>query len=288
MNCKILALYLIFLMVLQASSISCLEVNEAEKPSYSIGDHWEYSVDDKKLMMERSLTKSVVNVTSDYYIIKVEGEGESSEYGITVKFTVDGELYLQKSDLSIVKENLKETEETTFGGGTPFVITEISNATYSPPLDEFDFPISEGNVWTENTTKTVTHQTIFDDVAPPPETTDINISRTYTCIKMENVTVPAGTFETFLINYTDSDGGYTEYYYSQEVGYYVKILSYDEYGLETEEVLTKYTYTPYTPPAPVDWKLYLAIGIVAIAIASISAIFIIRRKKTLAPAKTIS
>ncbi len=285
LNCKILALSLIFFITLQASSIVYSEVNQSEKPSYSIGDSWEYSVDDKRLMMTRSLTKSVVREATvevsgndyDCYVIELEGSGESSEMGITVKFTVEGEIYLQKSDLTIVEMKLEETEETEFGGETTYMITEKTNSTYDPPLNELNFPISDGKVWTVNTTETVKQKTVFDGIEPP-ETEETNeIFREYN-VRIENVTVPAGTFEAFLINYTDTNG-YSEYYYSSDVGYFVKIITYDGYGLiETEEELVNYTYAG-SPPAPLDWQLILVIAIVVIGIVAISAILIMRRGK---------
>jgi len=210
-NYKILALSLTFILVLQTSLIAYTVDNEAEKPSYSIGDSWKYDVDDHRLMMTRSLTKTVTEEstievsgnTYDCYLIEFEGSGQTSELGLTTKFSVEGEIYLQKSDLAIVKETLKTDEETKFGGETSYSITEFYNSTYDPPLNEFDFPLSDGESWTVNSTKTTTHKVVFDGIEPDPTTETANISRIYN-IWMENVTVPAGTFEAFVINYTDS------------------------------------------------------------------------------------
>jgi hypothetical protein len=81
---------------------------------------------------------------------------------------------------------------------------------WDPPIG-FDWPLAVGKTWTKSYRMTVhaTKQTIpFDS--------------TWKVASYEDVTVPAGTFKTFKVSYSDTVGSETVQWMSPELGIFVK------------------------------------------------------------------
>jgi hypothetical protein len=67
--------------------------------------------------------------------------------------------------------------------------------------------------------------------------------KTYNCIKEEKVTVPAGTFDTYQIRITKSDGSYILDWQSNKAGQTVKSEEYDTEGeIMVSSELTSYKF----------------------------------------------
>ena len=223
-------------------------------------------------------TVLVSDTEYDCYVAEMTGGGQYDFMGIVGTWTMDGKGYMQKSDLADVKMDLAITTEIT--QPESHTIIGITNTTYSHSLKEADFPLTVGKIWTVTTTENVTSKNIIDGFEFPEETITTEISRTYNCTRTETTTVPAGTFDTFVIKYTDQDGNYAEYYYSPEVGSTVKELSYsaDDTLLFSMELL-EFSYTPPVTPLELGWWVWVVIGVIVVIVGVVAVIFVVRRGK---------
>lgn len=83
--------------------------------------------------------------------------------------------------------------------------------TFDPPIREMPSgPIRVGDTWAGGTTATVR----FPDAAPENRSSSLEIAWSTTVVDRRQVTVPAGTFEVFVVNFTsrtfDEDGAVVE------------------------------------------------------------------------------
>jgi hypothetical protein len=159
---------------------------------------------------------------------------------MTIKAEMDGTQWLRVSDLATVKTDMDMTMTYSYFGmsGTE---NQETTSTCDPPLDTYNFPISIGETWEATSTVTTTTKTSGSIYSDSEETDVSDSNQEYEALHVEDVTVTAGTFETFVIWSGDSSdstlgggtslfssgSGYTLTYYSPEIGFPVKTESYD-------------------------------------------------------------
>jgi len=275
---KMLAVSLIFLTALSlTSTTSIIAMAQAEQPTYSIGNEWKYSIEflsGTDVVMEGETTRKIIgeenvivdSVEYECFVMEITSSWQPIPPD-TIAWTESGTVYIQKSDLSMVRQDMEIKQMS----GEEITYQQISNATYDPPYNQLDFPIDVAKIWWANTTRT---QTI--EIPPfPPSTGTTEISQNFTVVKTEQVTVPAGTFDTLVIKYATLDNINEEYYSSGANGV-VKELVYDRNMnlMKRTELLES---NRITPSGAIDTWLLLAVGIVAVVIVVVVIIFIRRR-----------
>ncbi|MCP8314445.1 MAG: hypothetical protein H3Z53_08775 [archaeon] len=268
---KIFAISLILSMILPAVLASYTSaVSEAQKPSYSIGDYWKYNIKYFDSGMNGTTTKKIVgesNITLDnrlydcFVIEKVQ---------MMENWTYAWKIYIEKTNptnLTIVKEDY----QISFNGEPSLIM----NTTYSPPLNELDFPITEGKSWI---TEGMKHVTTTIPPFPPFPPKIVPFSQNFSVVRTERVNVPAGGFDTFVIEHSYLDGKYEEYYSPIASGN-VRESYYNRDGKEIMRM--ELLESNYVISSGLEWWVWLAIAI--IVIASIAFIFFIRRRKKPSP-----
>ncbi|MCP8307068.1 MAG: hypothetical protein H3Z49_08245 [archaeon] len=271
MNGKILAISLIFLMVLPfASTTLTITKAQVQQPSYSVGDWWKYSIEflsAAEVVMEGTITRTIIEESDDHYIMEVEGSWQPPQPD-TIVWTESDTVYLKKSDLSIVEEDGELMR--TSGGETTYHL--ITNVTYSPSFKELDFPIDVDESWWSNVTKTETIQ-----LPPlPPGTSTTEVNRRFTVVRTEEVTVPAGTFDTLVIEHSTPDNIFEGYYSSRANGNVMELVYDRNMNLKQRiELLESNRIVP--AGIPLDLTLLLIIGVVAVVIVVALILFIRRR-----------
>jgi len=181
---------------------------QGSAPTWSIGDYWEYSgsVDISgtmysvivRLQVEDKFTLAID--TSEYESFNCTVSLAVSSGGTS--FTLTSYIYLRTSDLAMVK-----TYQSSMG------FTSVD--TYNPPQETFQFPLSDGQTWSSTSTHNMTSggHTYTTTV-----TNDLSVSGP------TSVTVPAGTFNTFMVTETPRGGGSPgKIYYSDSIGYAAKL-----------------------------------------------------------------
>jgi hypothetical protein len=239
----------------------------------------------------------------EVFVIDITGEVEGDITNVLNTYDISSTRWLRKSDFAEVKN---EAEISGSGSlfGLSFSMYFFTETTFDPPLDRFDFPITVGEKWVSaSDTSTYFIQDIsvpiVDDIYEENTTTSAVISF-YEALHVEDVTVPAGTFETFVIwslsgvsNGSDIDeatgyewGDYTLEYYSSDLGFPVKIEYYNS-NREMQWSLELQSYRKRTDIGGQDvnpqggfqlpiWILYIFILVIILIIISI---LVVRRHR---------
>ena len=203
-------------------------------PKISVGDRYEYrlkaNMDGTDIPEDAVVTGSMTHEVTGEETISVQGESfevytirtsgtmemSSSEYSMTN--TMTGTIWMLKSDLTIVKEKMAyqstETSGSPFGGGQ-YSSEEV--ITYSPPKNHYDFPLKVTESWEIFTTKTI-ESTETDNGETYSDTYTEDVTTRYECLRTDKVTVPAGTFDTFLVHYIEEEE-YDDDSYGEEWDY---------------------------------------------------------------------
>lgn len=236
-------------------------------PTHTLGDKWTMSVNNQMTSgMKGTLTNEVTNTSVfvsgyDCTEFTVTGGGTNSGGLISGQgnWTMNGKQYETKIDYSKIKSsNILESSTTTFNE------TIITATDYNPPQNSWSFPLSVGKKWTTETTQTIVSQHILNgDYSQGNETKKVTFN--FAVLMTEDITVPAGEFQTFvvrmvLIDNTLNNGTSSDFYYSAKAHNTVKELDYlpngnlifslellDYYIAETTSVITS-TTTPTANP----------------------------------------
>lgn len=252
---------MIFLVLFTARIGKVVGVNEAEMPKYSVGDKWKFNIDAKyEIGMLGTgtfeITEDSVEITQfgkSYVCYEVTLTSGGTVYGEEMfgTWTVNGKTYVQKSDLSEVKQTQTSDLTRTYVGGSE-TVKIVTETTYNPPLESSGFSLTVGKSWSAATTETKTTETTADGQFDE-ETETTTYTKSYLVLRTELTTVSAGEFETFVVKATYSFGGYAECCYSLEVGYNIKETYYDETG----KLLATFELLEYSYAAPPDIGILL-------------------------------
>lgn len=265
----------------------------------SEGDFWTYEIITylEEIEMTGSITYAydqddtleVDNVSHEVSVMSVtgsiSGSGDLIGVPVNVTGTYSGTVYEDMSALATVKEDMRLLANISRDTGQ-YIQTDVwvihDVTTYSPPqgMDFVPGDVEPGDVWSEVVDRT-TNSTIEinGDLDHQSEEVDENITFTYTvATAKESVVTDAGTFECLKINLTsDESEDYDLYWYSEEVGYFVKISMFSEDGGEPYTYIELTSFLKAEEDSTMD---IMVIGIgVLIAVVIIVAVALAMRKK---------
>jgi hypothetical protein len=256
----ILVIYLIGILVASGLILvtTASDDQTALSPTRTLGDKWTMSVNNQMPSgMKGTLTNEVTNTSVlvsgyDCTEFTMTGGGTTSGGG---SWTMNGKQYEAKIDFSTVKSsNTMESSSATFNE------TIITATDYNPPRNSWSFPLFVGKNWTTTTTQTMFSQHILNgDYSQGNENRNVMFS--FAVLRAEDIVVPAGEFQTFvvrmvLIDNTLNNGTSSDFYYSAKVHNTVKELDYLPNGnlvfslelLNYSIAETTTTSTPTTTP----------------------------------------
>ena len=222
-------------------------------PAFQVGDQWVYSV---SLNLEGMVVISgdwtfeveeeVIVSGHEAYDVSLEGTGPASMSGLGPgSYVMEGFTSIRKSDLATIEERMMIDISTTVVSEV-IHITAYMNASYNPPLNAFDFPVKEGDIWTSTSTTTMELVILSDNpLVPATETSGTQtLTSSFACESKETVEVLAGKFASYKIKMTDPSGSTTYDYVSTKAGYIVKTQMYNSTGASVGNLnLKSYTYT---------------------------------------------
>lgn len=259
-------------------------------PEFEVGDQWVYSAN---LKMEDMATLSgdwtyevqgeIQNSGHQVYDISLTGEGSATFDTIGIMtYTLNGFIYLRVSDLATVKESMILDFDTSVLGIGAYMSIFV-NMTYAPPLNDFDFPIKEGDTWSTTTSITISMDMVSSLFPSSSTSITISVTAEYEVESKETVDVPAGKFATYVIKATEADGNTTYTYMSTKSGYMVKSRLYNSTGVSMGTMnLKSYSFT--APGGDGDlfsdiMDLWLFIVLIIVILVIIGVIIILRQRK---------
>jgi hypothetical protein len=270
---------------------------EITVPELSSGDKWTYEIEMEEEGMEFNgdwtyKVKGEKTVAGyEVYDLSLDGDGtvemEIPSVGTAVMdFTVDGYRYLRISDLATVKESMN-LEMSTSIAGIELSIEMFLEGSYSPPLNDFGFPLDVGKEW--NFTLTYGSSSTFvmtmgDDTNSETESDTSTESYSFKCESKESITVSAGTFESYKVKQIEDDDDYIYTYISEKTGLFVKSEMYDDEG-DLQMVMELKSYSKGQDAfAIMDyWWLLILIIIVVVALVAVAAVRSRRSKEEIPP-----
>ena len=273
----------------------------------SEGDYWTYEISTS--LDETELTGSITYAYVDDDTIEtatgsrevsvmsvtgsVEGTGDVNGIEVNITGTYSGMIYEDKSALATVMEDMHMWANLSRDTGQ-YIQTDVWTfhdvTSYSPPLGMEFVPgdVETGDSWTEVVDR-ATNSSVEVNGVLEHESDEIekNITFSYSIASsVRTVNTEAGTFECLLVNLTTDDSDDFElYWYSEEVGYFVKISMYSE---GDDSPYTTLELTSFQKAEEDDSMDILVIGIgVLVAIVIIVAVALAMRKRgkkpTMAP-----
>jgi hypothetical protein len=234
--------------------------NQAEVPTWQIGDSWDYELGGAVDLMgmtatatgnirfdvTETLTHIIGPDTYQLYNLSISGSftgsGSGNVQGVDVDVvvtsaTLGGYWWVERGDLAVLVDNETVSASgtvTMFLGTFPMTLNAEMTNIYSPSREDYDFPMEVGDLWDLNTFMVTTgYVYYFIDIPlfPMEDTIPLNgaspLTGTSVCSQQTSVSVPAGSFDSF-----DASLGVTdERWYSETVGYMVKWENHGGFGM---------------------------------------------------------
>lgn len=202
---------LAFALVLLVAAPACLA--KAPAPAWSVGDSWTTllhippavpggnGTTESRPGMVQAFETIVVNGSSRDAARVVGHHEENATFpdGTTMHSATDDTTWYQVSDLALLQEHQTTTVTYTGGPAAPPARTFEHNTTYGTPCDGIPFPLDVGQRWTSHCDQTSTSSS----PGSVPSTTTADSTNVVEAL--EKVTVPAGTFDAYRINRTETD-----------------------------------------------------------------------------------
>ena len=204
----------------------------AELPEWSLDDYWLYDMNfDFTLVGSFSIVGAIkdmelivsdVDEIDDEYTVSINGILDATlelfgSSGGSIKGFITGEAHFVKSTLAI-----KDFEFDADGKFNYLEMKAVTTMTFDPAFDFFAFPIkSTDPPWNADTTGSISGNLELGTANIPFSVEGPFEDEVISFVAREDVTVPAGTFDSFKIS--GSLGNPSELWYSPDAGYLVKI-----------------------------------------------------------------
>lgn len=220
---------------------------EKSAPSMNVGDTWTYQIETSARSYRE--VDTVVGLRDcggvQCYILHSESQGETTDYWMSQ----DWEL-------------IRNSGTSTSGS---------YNFTYSPPLPIYVFPLEVGKSWSWNSTFSGTLASASE--SQNYTGTIVGISRRVA--SKATVTVPAGDFETFLVEHLDDTHVTRRLWFGEQVREAVKFEFYERGTMVLTGSLISYTLAQGVNQFPLE---YIALGVTAVGIVAGFLTYKLRRR----------
>ena len=202
-----------------------------------VGDYWEYtaSMDDDGLTMDGSFKLSIESETTldaqEIFVLDISGSGDVSgafeDFSISGSFDLTGFQKRVKADFNLVAEEI-QMEMEMGGMGITMSGTLGSLTEYDSSMDDYigNDDLAVDTIVASSSNATVTSWMNFLGMNESDNQTTSQVI-TMTVIEVNvSVEVPAGTFDCCKVKVESDTDGFVvteHWYYSEEVGFYVKM-----------------------------------------------------------------
>lgn len=283
---SLLSIPLVLLLLSASSSSSAMERNA--------GDYWVYSMVvtvpefgasatgtmKYEFVSQESLTIDSVGVLVNVMRVTGSAVGGIPLIDLSAAVVIEGYVYEGVGDMSTVRSALTYWTNVSWGSGDfswPINTANRSVSTYTPPLlSGFDPGVTvPGASWTENIGVSTAYYNMTTGLVEHESTSSLTISYSAHS-EFETVSTGAGSFETLRITATESGGGHVVYWWSEEIGLFVKEDTYVEGTAQPVQTLS---LEDYSGKPRTNVLVFVAVGGVAMAVALAGlALVLIKRR----------
>ncbi len=233
-------LLLLFLVIIGISNVTS-GVGPSQVPKKLIGEFWNYETKGSSSgqTWHQRITETTTNIQTiregrddvEVYQVDFSGSGTISTSDLDYISDISGTNYRTVSSFALVFHRDVEAYRKGF-----VTNTDTYNRTWSPPLEDYQFPMSVGQSWTSSSTVTGS-DTHFSSTSQDPKTTNIapiNLKAAFSVVGNSTVSVPAGTFDCFEIKGSYQNGRSFDEEFSIDLANTVKETSFDASGQPVE------------------------------------------------------
>jgi hypothetical protein len=184
--------------------------NGGDIPTWYQDDEWTYTVDPLSFSSPNgsfdgsieNFRQTVVGITDDMYTISITGDisGDVTVTGFSGTLTgeITGTSHMRVSDLAEETSELHSQGTITYMW-IPFAYEMNIYMSSSPALEVYDFPLQPGEQWQLSGITTVTGSFTIEGMYDQPIDGSQWIDETIECTQLEQISVPAGSFECYEI-----------------------------------------------------------------------------------------
>ncbi|MEW5761143.1 MAG: CARDB domain-containing protein, partial [Candidatus Thermoplasmatota archaeon] len=199
---------------------------------WSIGSYWEYKItltyDEETGLseVEENLKYTVIGIREDRYELNITGTvtgyGTLLAFGgVPLPYSVEGNIYgsifYRLSDLAILEKNTIITGNATIALIFKSDYLRITNVSYSPPYEDYDFPLFNNEPWSLKTTIKISGKLVVEDYTDQNFSYDKVKKYNFLCTGIQTKRIGLGNFSTYAIAFNTSDEEKGSKYYSSEV-----------------------------------------------------------------------
>jgi hypothetical protein len=264
---KSATLLAVFLLILGTFVFAAPRVSaQGAAPVWSIGDYWEYSGTGAIMGTEYSMltrydvqdktTISIGSTPRDTFHLTMKDDMTAGSISSSVTY----DYWVRTSDLANVKLAMD-------------YLTIQMEVTFDPPQQVFNFPLSDGKIWSSTSAVTIS------GMGMPPDNFTTTITTNYQGSGPEKITVPAGTFDSFNVTGT-STGASSSVFYSDAVGYLVRTdSSIPSLGSSLNASVMELKSYNYQHNSSLVWVLLIVVIVVVAVMTVVAALLVMSRKK---------
>ena len=225
---------------------------------------------------------------SDYdtNVISVDGSLNGSVYLLDrmvggVELSLSGTQHEVTGSLGILEEDMTTISDVVLKAGLfsfNYHLQEQVIITANPPaLADFDpNGASVGDSWARTIGLETTSRTWKEGQATNTTKTQANLNYSLAVIASETVETPSGAHSAIKIRVSEDAGNYDFYWWSSEVGYFVKQESYGD-GVDLPSMTM--VLTDYGTTSSSDWTAYIVVGAVVFVAAALVLALVVLRKR---------
>jgi hypothetical protein len=256
--CAVLFTFICVSMFPSVLSTPNQKASEGDIPTWYQGDEWTYTIDPLYYSSPNgsfsgsieNMKQKVVGITDDMYEIEITGEisGELSmnEFTGDCNGDITGISYVRVSDLAESSTELhSEGTITVLFIPIPYELDLTTSS--SPLLELYDFPLNVGEEWQILGVTTTTGAFTIEGLYEQSLNGSQYVDETVQCAQMEQMTVPAGSYECYKLTRED-----TMVWYSADVGNTVKsTIDQSDETMTLQVTITLESFSHATQPITV-------------------------------------
>jgi hypothetical protein len=231
------------------------KTSEDDIPTWYLGDEWIYTIDPLYYSSPngsfsgtiQNLKQKVVGIADGMYEIEITGDISGdlamSEFSGYCNGVITGTSYVRVSDLAEGPTDLhSEGTITVLYIPLPYELDLTTSS--SPLLELYDFPLHVGEQWQILCMSTTSGAFTITGLYEQSLNGSQLIDETVQCTAMEQMTVPAGSYECYKIVRSE-----TMAWYSTDVGNLVKsVVDQSDENMTLQVTITLQSFTHVTQP----------------------------------------
>ena len=290
--------------LLLAGTVRAPLTNSMEAPSWSAGDFWVYrfnSTFEGSAFLNGTLRADIVGVQNqtvrgiaqDLVVVETGGSGSlegafetpSGNVSAHGSWNLTGEQLFNEASRKIVKTLIRISAAGHVDVlDVPFTLQWTNSTSNRVVADAWRYPIPVGYTGSVTLNSSMNEDLFLVFDSNPPlivnSSVETEVTLAVSLLSTSTVTVPAGTFETYGVRETWTDGSVETFDYAPAAGNNARTQTFNSTGTEVSRTeLVSYRYQASMPPNTIGTWVIVAGVAIGVAAAAVLVLLIVRRRR---------